>query len=137
MARGSGGRIAALLAAAVLMLVGAIATPVSGATAGDVPTAKSELPDASDIAEGLVQVEEIERKAQEARETPKAIEEREASLTAFADLSVGEAEALLHSSFVEQLEALNSDPARYLSDAVIEQVFAGGMSAQVTTNGSP
>lgn len=137
MGRGSGRRIAVLIAAAAMVLVGAVATPVTTAIAVDGPPVKSELPDASDIAKGLAQVEEEEEEAQEAREAPEAVEEREASLTAFADLSVGEAEALLHSSFVEQLEALNSDPARFLSDAVIEQVLAGGMSAQVTSNGSP
>jgi YD repeat-containing protein len=62
-------------------------------------------------------VEREEREREEWLESPEAIQQRQASLQAYADLSAGESEELLRTVFAEQLEALNGDPARFLSDA--------------------
>jgi sugar lactone lactonase YvrE len=91
------------------------------------------------VAEGNTKaLETAEREAQEQeaqREeelaTPRAEQEREASRSAYASLSAGEAQNLLAEAFPEQLEELNSDPARFLSDLEIERPL-GTFGARVS-----
>jgi YD repeat-containing protein len=62
----------------------------------------------------------VEREEQERREwlaSPEAVKQRQASWHAYGGLSPAESEELLRMVFAEQLEALNDDPARFLSDA--------------------
>lgn len=63
----------------------------------------------------VVEREEAERV--EWLESPAAQHERDISWDAYADLSPADSEALLLEAFSEQLETLNADPARFLSDA--------------------
>ncbi|MDX6634361.1 MAG: tripartite motif-containing protein 71 [Solirubrobacterales bacterium] len=62
-----------------------------------------------------VEAEEAER--DDWLEGPAAKHEREVSQDAYADLSPSASEDLLRGAFPEQLETLNADPARFLSDA--------------------
>jgi tripartite motif-containing protein 71 len=77
------------------------------------------LPDGQDIREGIEATEQAEAARQQWLRTPEAIQEREESRDAFAALTASAAQELLLSTFAEQLEMLNSDPARFLSDAKI------------------
>jgi YD repeat-containing protein len=52
---------------------------------------------------------------------PEAESQREASRTAYTNLSAGEAGSLLLEAFTEQLKELNADPARVLSELEIEE----------------
>jgi tripartite motif-containing protein 71 len=61
------------------------------------------------------EAEEAER--EDWLESPAAEHERDISQNAYTDLSPSASEALLLDSFSEQLETLNADPARFLSDA--------------------
>ena len=62
-----------------------------------------------------VEAEEAER--EDWLKSPAAEQEREVSQDAYTDLSPLASEELLQSAFSEQLETLNHDPARFLSDA--------------------
>lgn len=135
MGRVFAGRIAGASAAAAVFLV-VSAVPVIAASTAASPPGAGELPTARDVAAGIAQAAEEEAQAAAERQTPAATEEREESLTAFADLSESEAEQLLHNRFDEQIEALNDDPARFLSDATLEQVLGGGTAARVTDEGT-
>jgi sugar lactone lactonase YvrE len=94
----------------------------------------ADLPSGADVAAGISQVEKWELERQAELEGPEAVEERADSRHAYADLSTAEAEQLLHSQFAEQIEILNSDPARFLSGATIEQPLEGGTAALVTSD---
>ena len=69
----------------------------------------------------LAEFEREEEQQEEWLASPEAEEQREESWQAFGDVSAQESEDLLRTAFSEQLEALNSDPARFLSDAHIVQ----------------
>jgi len=79
--------------------------------------AEIPAPSASELAEA-------EREAREHSEwlsSPKAREQREASDRAYTSLTVGEAQDLLVEAFPRQLETLNSDPARVISNLEVEK----------------
>jgi YD repeat-containing protein len=101
------------------------------------PLAETEiaLPDAHDVAKGIAIAEKEEREREEVLATPAAAQEREASQKAFAAKdSPGAAAALLQDAFEEQLEVLDDDPARFLSDAKLLQPV-GATAATVESGG--
>jgi sugar lactone lactonase YvrE len=121
---------------AFLVLALAVVAAGSAFAAEEPASQQSELPNAADVAEGLEQVEEDEAEEQAERETPDALDEREESVDAFADISAEQAAELLHSSFAEEIATLNTDPARALSDAKLEKVLPGGTAARVSEDGT-
>ncbi|MDQ3724422.1 MAG: DUF6531 domain-containing protein [Actinomycetota bacterium] len=103
-----------------------------------VAAASAEAPTEAEVTAalqaGFAAHQQQQRQREEWLSTPAAIQEREASRHAFADLGPAEAEELLRSRFGEVLEALNQDPARYLSDAKLESPL-GLDAATVTSEG--
>jgi sugar lactone lactonase YvrE len=93
-----------------------------------------DVPDGADVAEGLTLAEEREELLRTELESSQAARKRSESRHAYTSISGDEAEQLLHSQFAEQIEILNSDPARFLSDASIERPLEGGTAALVTTD---
>jgi tripartite motif-containing protein 71 len=83
--------------------------------------AAAQIPGADDVNKALAELESKEREQEEWLASPEAIEQREDSLLAFGELSPEESEQLLSSVFEPQLEALNGDPSRFLSDAQLVQ----------------
>jgi sugar lactone lactonase YvrE len=79
--------------------------------------AAAQVPDARDVSKALGEFEREEAEHEEWLASPEAKEQREDTQFVFGDISAGESEELLRSVFSEQLEALNSDPSRFLSDA--------------------
>jgi sugar lactone lactonase YvrE len=94
----------------------------------------SDLPSGADVAAGISQVEKWKQELRAELESPDAVQERADSRHAYAALSTAEAEQLFHSQFAEQIEILNEDPARFLSDATIEQTLEDGTAALVTSD---
>ncbi len=124
---GEGGRKRFVALFATLLLASS-AAPVLAEEAPPPPPVPSEaeqarLPDSQEIQEGIEAAasEEADREAE--LEGPAAAEEREESRDAFADADAAQAKELLSALFSEQLAALNSDPARFLSDAQLVQVL--------------
>jgi len=76
-----------------------------------------ELPGLEDVNEGIAIAEREEAERLRWLESPEAVRLREESRYAFADLTSAESHELLLSTFAEQLEKLDTDPARFLSDA--------------------
>jgi sugar lactone lactonase YvrE len=103
--------------------------PTSASTPGS-----GDVPDGADVAEGLTLAEEREELLRAELESPQAAQERSESRYAYASMSGDEAEQLFHSRFAEEIEALNNDPARFLSDATIEQPLEGGTAALVNSD---
>jgi hypothetical protein len=101
---------------------------------GAEPVPGIQLPTEQQMAETLAGIAEKEASEKEALETPAAAKEREASRLAYAGVSAVEAEALLSEEFPQVLEALNSDPARYLSDAQLVRPL-GETAAEVSSEG--
>jgi hypothetical protein len=97
----------------------------------------STAPGSEELTSALIESEEAARAAQEQLEeewnTPQAEAEREKSVTAFASLSSGEAQNLLLTTFPEQVEALNADPGRALSNLSIEKPL--GANGALIDNG--
>ena len=120
------GQSLAVLTLVLGLLVTVIATSAQGAEESS-SDAAAPAPTAGELADA--QREETERADWLA--SPPAAAQREASLTAFAELSSGEAQDLLISSFSEQLQGLNADPARVLSELEIEKVL-GTYGARVS-----
>jgi len=63
-----------------------------------------------------------ERQAEEGLLTPEAVLERDQSELAFVDLSPQESEALLVDQFQVQLDQIDADPSRALSEVELEQI---------------
>jgi sugar lactone lactonase YvrE len=80
-------------------------------------------PTPEELTAALEAAEREEKKREEELATPQAEEEREASQEAFTSLSAAEAKNLLTDEFAEQLNNLNADPARALSDVEVEQTL--------------
>jgi sugar lactone lactonase YvrE len=98
----------------------------------------SDLPTRADVAEGLAIVAEEEAQAEAELAEPASILERQESQTAFAELTPDAARELIHAEFAEVFDALNADPARLLSDAVLRKVLDGGEGAAiVAADGRP
>ncbi len=97
----------------------------------------SEYPTASDVAQGIAQLEKEDQKKAAELESSEAAEERADSETAYTDISPSEAMQLLHERFPEEIEALNGDPARFITDSTVGSTLGDGTIAQVTNDGAP
>ncbi len=91
-------------------------------------------PTAEDISAGIAAIENEERALAEWLETPEAAAARKASRLAYTELSAAQAGQLLGDKFAEQLQTLNDDPARALSEVSIVQ-SAGRFTATVEHEG--
>jgi hypothetical protein len=96
---------------------------------------EGEVPSASDVTEGLAK-ELRQARAREAElNTPAMAERRRGSRFTYTQLdSPAEAAELLRSIFGSELATLNQDPARFLSDARLEQRL-GSTGARVSKDG--
>lgn len=110
-----------------VLLLAASTGPVLAEDTAPVPPAPSEaelelLPDGQEVTEGIEAAEAAEKAREADLASPAAAAEREDSRFAFAGASVAEAQELLSTLFAPQLATLNSDPARFLSDAQLVEV---------------
>lgn len=120
-----------------VLLFASSAGPVLADPAEAPPQAGAEvtLPDAQDVTRAIAMAEREEREREEELAMPAAVQEREESLEAFSGSdSPGAAATLLQATFVEQLETLDDDPARFLSDAKLVQPL-GATAATVESEG--
>lgn len=81
-------------------------------------------PDASDMAQILDDGAQSARERTEWLQSPEAIQQREASRSAFEDLGDEGAKQTLEAQFADQLGALDGDPARRLSDVVLKEALS-------------
>jgi tripartite motif-containing protein 71 len=95
-----------------------------------------KLPGPADVTAAIERAEEEEAEREEWLAGPEAEQQRQASRTAFTGLTAAEAEALLGDTFAEQLQSLNSDPARYLSDAQLVSVSEDPTAGTVKEDGA-
>lgn len=123
MGRGNRRRLVLLFAA--LLLACSTAPVIADSSApleGQVVEAAGDDPERYFDGDTIVPVD-LEAVADEEAEreewlaSPEAEQQREASWGAYGDLSPADSEELLQSAFAEQLQTLNDDPARFLSDA--------------------
>ena len=85
-----------------------------------VPTAEeSPIPGPAGVAEA----ERKEREQTEWLASPAAVEQRERSKTAYAELSVSEARSLVGVAFAEEIAMLDAEAARYVSDLKVEKLL--------------
>lgn len=129
------------LVASTLLLLAVGAVPVLA----DPPTGESEsaggaelgpLPDGADLLKATKQLEEKEEERALELDSPAAVAEREESELAYKDLeSAGAVSDLLRSTFGEELNALDLDPARYLSDATLKRNLQNDGGAVVMSEG--
>ena len=130
-----------------LLSILALAMVTVGVAAADSPPAEpprvtlppdldeGEVPGASDINEGLAEALRQARAREAALETPAMAERRRDSRFAYTELdSPPEVAELLRSIFKGELALLNQDPARFLSDARLEQRL-GRSAARVSKDG--
>lgn len=122
------------LALGVPVLARSAPQPEGGPTAAGLPPLPNPDAITAALSEGLVKYEKEVRLQEEELESPASIAERESSRQAYADLGPAQAEALLEAEFGEQLEELNADPARALSDEHLDHA-AGEDAATVTGEG--
>lgn len=118
-----------------LLLLAATAVPVFAAETpegGEGGTSLTEVP--APTPKELAAAEAELHEHAEWLSSPEAKQQREASLTAYASLSAGEAKSLLVEAFPKQLEQLNADPARVLSELEVEKTL-GTYSALVSEEG--
>jgi len=80
-------------------------------------TLASRVPNAQDVSKALGEYERREHEREEWLKTPEAVRQREDSRLAFVNSSPSDSEGLLRTAFPRELEVLNSDPGRFLSDA--------------------
>ncbi len=122
-----------------LLLLAVSAVPVLAEEAPPPPAPTeaelARLPDPQEIQEGIETATSQEAAREAELEGPAAAEEREESRDAFADATSSEAKDLLSALFAEQLAALNSDPARFLSEAQLLDVVDDGTVATVKEEG--
>jgi streptogramin lyase len=111
-------------------------TPIEGATLAptSLGTQANWLPDAAEVAEGLAAIAREEATRKHELASAEAVREREESRDAFVNMDAAGARELLQVVFEEQLEKLNTDPARSLSGAEIVRT-AGETVATVTEDG--
>lgn len=80
-------------------------------------TELAQLPDNAEMEETLAQFQAEDEAKQRELESPAATREREESGDSYAGLGAADAEELLTTQFSSELDALNAEPARFLSDA--------------------
>jgi len=113
----------------VFLLVFTSAVPGLAASSEEAP-----LPSEEEPSEAVASEEAAEASRGEWLASPQAADEREASEYAYTDLSALEEEELLRDNFATQLEQLEADPARVLSNVGLDQVFSQ-TEALVTVEG--
>jgi hypothetical protein len=91
-------------------------------------------PTGVEVGEALHELQEEEEAEQRTLETPQAEAEREESQIAYGDLGASAVATLIEDQFEQQLEMLEADPARAISDAKLEQVL-GRTEAQIVDEG--
>ena len=89
----------------------------------------AELPDGDDVRAGIKMAEQEEAERERWLRSSEAVRQREESRFAFAKLSAAQAQELLLSIFSTQLEKLNTDPARFLSDVQLVRPLGEGETA--------
>lgn len=77
----------------------------------------AQLPNDAEMKETLARFQAEEEAKQRELEEPAAVQEREESGDVYAGLDAAEAQKLLTTQFSSQLESLDAEPARFLSDA--------------------
>ena len=112
-------RWAVVFASFLLVLTAApvVADPSAEGPEESLSVAEVPAPTPSEVAAAELE----EREHAKWISSPEAEHQREASQGAYASLSVGEAQSLLLETFPGQLEQLNGDPARVLSELEIEK----------------
>jgi hypothetical protein len=98
------------------------------------PAVEASVPGTAEILGAYDAARQREAAREEELEEPRFVAAREASRHAYADLPAAEAEKLLQTVFPQILEALNADPARYMSDAKLDRSLGEG-DAVVTSEG--
>ena len=124
-------RIGWLLCFTLLLLAASSMPVVADPSGGDQPTESSAQSEEA-LLKATQTVEEEEEERAKWLLSSEAIQQREASQSAFGDLSAGEAQGLLIEAFPEQLAQLNADPARVLSELEIEKPL-GTYGARIAT----
>jgi streptogramin lyase len=110
---------------------------LSVTSAGELPSGEvpAVLPPGPGQVEAGIEAAEREELAREQElASPGAVEQRQMSRQAYADLSDVEARDLLPAAFPAQLARLNADPARFLSDVEIVRAF-GESAATIREDG--
>jgi YD repeat-containing protein len=130
--RGGRGRWLALFTLLLCIAsVAAVSVASTAEGAGESPSsAEAPPPSGSELA--VLELEE--REHAEWLSSPEAARQREASRDAFADLSSPEAQNLLVEAFPKQLQELNADPARVLSELEVEKAL-GTYGARIAEEG--
>jgi hypothetical protein len=96
---------------------------------------EEETPSGEEVASALHHAQTEERAREDQLESPPLVRAREHSRTAYVLRDSGiEAGELLRATFASELATLNLDPARFLSDSIIEQRL-GRTGARVTKDG--
>jgi hypothetical protein len=93
------------------------------------------LPTPAEVLSGLAEAEQREGEAQEEIEGSAARAERAESRQAYSDATASEAEQLIRERFGTQLQMLNGDPARLLSDATLVKLLGNGEAGVVSLHG--
>ena len=96
--------------------------------------AAAQVPGAEAISKAIGEYEREEREHEAWLATPEATLQREQSRRAYSGLSATESQGLLRRAFPRELEALNNDPSRYLSDAHLVTTL-GASGAVVKSEG--
>jgi hypothetical protein len=96
--------------------------------------AAAQVPGAEEVSKAIGEYEREQREHEAWLATPQATMQREESRHAYAGLSAEEAQGLLRRAFPQELEALNSDPSRYLSDGQLVATL-GASGAVVKSEG--
>lgn len=123
---GAGARL--VLALAVFMLVISAMPVIAAEGPGEPPQEiiepptpegfdPSKLPGEEDVSEAIEKAEREEEDREAWLESPEAVHEREESRLAYTNLDTAGVGELLSTVFAGQLAQLNTDPARFLSDA--------------------
>ncbi len=109
------------LVAFTFTLLVSSAAPVfaTGEGGGESAAGEAQAPSPAEIAE----LESQELEFAEWLSSPEATSQREASQNAYGSLSASEARELVFEAFSGQLDALNADPARVLSELEIEKAL--------------
>jgi hypothetical protein len=129
-ARGLGCSRWLLLFTVTLGIATAAGSHTSASVAGAEETSSSLEAPAPGAAE-LAEVERQERERNEWLASAEADLQRDSSRTAHVDLSAREAQDLLIEAFPEQLQQLNADPGRLISELEIEKTL-GDFGAKVS-----
>lgn len=98
------------------------------------PASGAQLPGTEDLRQAHAEYVQREGEREAELASPAAQQQREDSRHAYAALNDEEASALLQSTFAKVLEELNSEPARYLTDARLDRPLGEG-DAVVTSEG--